>query len=87
MRTAPEVFPSRLEAERTLCRLSEDGRADCDYDRRYRAMVLLATLRVCAGVKSLRRRDVTLTWQLRWFGCGPLTPTGVRPAARSRLDR
>ena len=43
MRTAPEVFPGRQEAERTLWRLAEDGRADCDYDRRYRAMVLLAT--------------------------------------------
>jgi hypothetical protein len=87
MRTAPEVFPSRQEAERTLWRLSEDGRADCDYDRRYRAMVCWPRSLACVGVKSPRSRDMTLTWPQRWSMSGPLTPTAVRPAARSRLAR
>jgi integrase len=63
MRTAPEVFPGRQEAERTLLRLAEDGRADCDYDRRYRAMVLLATFASLrwGEVTALKRCDLDLT--------------------------
>ena len=43
MRTSPEVYGSRAEAERALWKMAADGRADCTHDRRYRALVLLAT--------------------------------------------
>jgi hypothetical protein len=43
MRTAPEVYPSRATAEAALSAMGQDGSADCEQDRRYRALVLLAT--------------------------------------------
>jgi hypothetical protein len=43
MRTSPEVYSSRAEAERVLWKMTGDGRADTTVDRRFRALVLLAT--------------------------------------------
>jgi integrase len=43
MRTHPETFATRSEAERVLWRLGSEGRADRAHDRRFRALVLLAT--------------------------------------------
>lgn len=43
MRTCPETYLSRADAQRVLWEMTVDGRADCTYDRRYRALVLLAT--------------------------------------------
>jgi hypothetical protein len=42
-RTAPQTFATRAEAERALWSMASDGRADCPEDRRYRALVLVAT--------------------------------------------
>jgi hypothetical protein len=36
MRTSPEVYAVRVEAERALWQMADDGRADCNHDRRYR---------------------------------------------------
>ncbi|MGW4665207.1 tyrosine-type recombinase/integrase [Streptosporangium sandarakinum] len=62
MRTHPEVFTGRADAERALWKMGMDGRADCVHDRRFRALVLLATF---AGlrwgeVSTLRRTDIDL---------------------------
>jgi len=43
MRTAPEVFGTRQEAERAFWKMADDGRAASNTDRRFRALVLLAT--------------------------------------------
>jgi hypothetical protein len=43
MRTSPEIYGTRQEAERALWRLGSDGRADVSHDRRFYALVLLAT--------------------------------------------
>ena len=43
MRTSPEVYATRAEAERALWAMASDGRADCTHDRRFYALVLLAT--------------------------------------------
>jgi integrase len=43
MRTSPERHATRAAAERTLWKMAGDGRADTTHDRRYRALVLLAT--------------------------------------------
>src|SRR5262249_34863057 len=43
VRTAPQVYATRAEAERALWVMASDDRADCSEDRRYRALVLLAT--------------------------------------------
>jgi hypothetical protein len=43
MRTSPEVYASRAEAERALWKMASDGRADCHHDRRFYALALLAT--------------------------------------------
>jgi integrase len=43
MRTSPERYATRAAAERALWKMAEDGRADTTHDRRYRALVLLAT--------------------------------------------
>lgn len=42
-RTSPEVYLSRADAERALWKMMADGRVDFVHDRRYRALVLLAT--------------------------------------------
>jgi len=57
MRRAPEVYRTRADAERALWVMAETDSADCDYDRRYRALVLLATF------ASLRFGEVTA---LKW---------------------
>ena len=43
MHAAPEVYLSRPDAEHALCAMTLDGRAECNHDRRYRTLVLLAT--------------------------------------------
>ena len=43
MRTSPERYATRAEAERTLWKMAADGRADSTQDQRFRALVLLAT--------------------------------------------
>ncbi|MEQ4714760.1 site-specific integrase [Nonomuraea sp. B19D2] len=62
MRTHPEIFLTRSEAERALWAMARDGRADSDQDRRFRAMVLLATFASLrwGEVSALRRMDVDL---------------------------
>jgi hypothetical protein len=60
MRTHPEIFLTRAEAERALWKMAMEGKADSTQDRRFRAMVLLATFASLrwGGVSALRRMDV-----------------------------
>ncbi|MFF4623671.1 tyrosine-type recombinase/integrase [Nonomuraea jabiensis] len=62
MRTYPEVFPTRAEAERALWRMIDTGQADCTHDRRYRAFVLLATFASLrwGEITALTRADLDL---------------------------
>jgi len=62
MRAAPEVFSTRREAERALWKMANVGRADCNYDPRFRALVLLATFASLhwGEVTALRRCDLNL---------------------------
>ena len=62
MRTAPEVYRTRVDAEQTLWAMTLDGRADCNHDRRYRALVLLATFASLrwGEATALRRCDIDL---------------------------
>lgn len=39
MRTSPEVYATRADAERALWVMGHDGRADCLHDQRYHALV------------------------------------------------
>ena len=48
MRTAPEVFGSRDAAEQALWKMADDGRADCNHDRRS-APWCCSPLPACAG--------------------------------------
>ena len=62
MRTAPERYATRQEAQRALWKMANDGRADCTHDRRFRALVLLAafaSLRWGEAV-ALKRSDLDL---------------------------
>jgi integrase len=61
-RTAPEVYRTRADAERALRAMAENGSADCDYDRRYRALVLLATFASLrwGEATALKRCDLDL---------------------------
>src|SRR5579875_1993330 len=43
MRTVPQVYATRAEAEKALWVMAWRGKADRHHDRRYRALVLLAT--------------------------------------------
>ena len=62
MRTSPEIYATRAEAERVLWTMAGDGRADCTHDRRFYALVLLATF--CSlrwgEATALRRCDLDL---------------------------
>ena len=60
--TSPEVYVSRTDAQRALWAMTVDGRADCTYDRRYRALVLLATFASLrwGEATALRRCDLDL---------------------------
>jgi integrase len=62
MRTAPEVYSERAEAERALWKMTGDGRVDTTYDRRFRALVLLATFASLrwSEATALRRCDLDL---------------------------
>jgi integrase len=62
MRTSDRIFRQRAGAERMLWLMAEDGWADCSYDRRYRAMVLLATFASLrwGEITALRRCDLDL---------------------------
>ena len=62
MRTAPEIYSTRRAAEAALWAMGTDGRADYDHDRRYRALVLLATFASLrwGEATALRRCDLDL---------------------------
>jgi integrase len=62
MRTSPEVYASRAEAERALWKMAIEGRADCHHDRRFYALVLLATFAslLWGEATALRRCDLDL---------------------------
>ena len=62
MRTSSEVYVSRAAAAQALWKMADDDRADCNYDRRYRALVLLATFASLrwGEVIALRRRNLDL---------------------------
>ncbi|MEO3796502.1 site-specific integrase [Nonomuraea sp. B10E15] len=62
MRTHPEIFHARAGAERALWKMAMEGKADSTQDRRFRAMVLLATFASLrwGEVSALRRMDVDL---------------------------
>jgi integrase len=62
MRTAPERYATRREADRALWKMANDGRADHTQDRRYYALVLLATFASLrwGEVTALRRADLDL---------------------------
>jgi hypothetical protein len=60
MHTAPETYPTRSAAEAALWAMGRDGRADYDHDRRYRALVLLATFASLRWAR--RRRSAGVTW-------------------------
>ncbi|HTA04378.1 MAG TPA: site-specific integrase [Streptosporangiaceae bacterium] len=62
MRRSPEVYSSRAEAIQALWKMAADGRADCYYGGRYRALVLLATFASLrwGEVIALRRCDLDL---------------------------
>lgn len=62
MRTSPERYGTRQEAQRALWKMAEDGRADCTHDRRFRALVLLAAFASLrwGEATALRRSDIDL---------------------------
>ena len=62
MRTSPEVYATRADAERALWKMADDGRAACHHDRRFRALVLLATFSSLrwGEATALSRCDVDL---------------------------
>jgi integrase len=62
MHTSPEMYMTRADAQRALWAMTVDGYADCAYDRRYRALVLLATFASLrwGEATALRRCDLDL---------------------------
>jgi integrase len=62
MRTSPERYATRAEAERALWKMAGDGRADSTRDQRFRALVLLATFASLrwGEVSALTRADLDL---------------------------
>jgi integrase len=62
MRTSSEVYETRAAAARALWNMADAGQADCNYDKRYQALVLLATFASLrwGEVIALRRQDLDL---------------------------
>jgi integrase len=62
MRTSPEIYGTRRDAERALWKMGSDGRADISHDRRFYALVLLATFGSLrwGEATALRRCDLDL---------------------------
>jgi integrase len=62
MRTSPERYATRQEAQRALRKMADTGRADCTHDRRFRALVLLAALASLrwGEAAALTRNDLDL---------------------------
>jgi integrase len=62
MHTAPDLYVTRPAAEAALWMTSKDGKADYDHDRRYQALVLLATFASLrwGEATALRRCDLDL---------------------------
>lgn len=91
MRTAPELFRTRPEADQALWKMADDGRADCNHDRRFGALVLLATFALGAGRGSRVNGALSLRAVSRETRCVPVpsraaTPTvPVRPVQRQPL--
>ena len=58
----PRIYSTRRIAEAALWAMRRDGRADYDHDRRYRALVLLATFASLrwGEATALRRCDLDL---------------------------
>ena len=63
MRTSPERYSTRQEAEWALWKMANDGRADCTQDRRFCALVLLTTFASLrwGEATALKRSDLDLT--------------------------
>jgi integrase len=63
MRTSPEVYGTRAEAEHALWQMADDGQAECNHDRRYLALVLLTTFASLrwGEATALRRADLDLS--------------------------
>ncbi len=90
MRTSPEVYGTRADAERALWKMAEDERADCSHDRRFRAMVLLATFASLRWARSPRCPGATLTCEQGLSGSAPRSLSGgltVRRLFSGRLSR
>jgi integrase len=62
MRTSPERYPTRQQAERALWKMADDGRVDLTHDRRFYALVLLTTFASLrwGEATALRRADIDL---------------------------
>jgi integrase len=62
MRTSPERYATRAEAEQALWKMAAAGRADSRRDQRFRTLVLLATFASLrwGEVTALRRADLDL---------------------------
>jgi hypothetical protein len=78
MRTSPERYVTRAEAERALWKMAGDGRADSTQDGRFRALVLLATFASLrwGEVSAPTRADLDL--KVAPSGFGPRTWSGRR---------
>ena len=61
MHAHPEVFGTRSAAEWALWNMGRDGLADTNHDRRYRALVLLATFASLRWVRRPRCADAMST--------------------------
>jgi integrase len=62
-RTSPEAYGTRAEAEQALWKMADEGRADCNHDKRYLALVLLTTFASLrwGEATALRRSDLDLS--------------------------
>ncbi len=94
MRTVPQVYATRAEAEKALWVMAWRGKADRHHDRRYRALVLLATFASLrwGEVTALRRSDidldaravrVQLAYSARYSGTLVLGPPKSRAGRRA----
>lgn len=76
MRTAPEGLRHQGRAEQALWKMADDGRADCNHDQRFRALVLLATFASLRWGGQRRCGAAIWTWTRAQCGSGPRSWSG-----------
>ena len=87
MRTSPGVYGTRADAGRALWKMAEDGRPDCNHDRRFRAWCCSPPSQARGGARSPRCPGAILICERGLSGSAPRSLSGGLTVRRSFSGR